>query len=156
MNVTLVDRQPTPIAYLRYTGPYGAPVGAFWMDTVAPWMETNRLMGRPRYGISLDDPGITEPSRCRYDACVEVPPGEVLAGDAQRTVLPGGRYACLRYKGNDRDIVSAWNQLLAGWLPDSGLQLDARPCFEHYPIDAGYDPATGVFECDLCIPVMPL
>jgi len=46
--------------------------------------------------------------------------------------------------------------VLSGWLPDSGLQLDARPMFEHYQVEASYDPATGVFECNLCIPVSPL
>ena len=50
----------------------------------------------------------------------------------------------------------AWAALLRDWLPASGLQLDARPCFEHYPTDAMCDPQTGAFECEICIPVMPL
>ena len=37
-----------------------------------------------------------------------------------------------------------------------GMQLDARPSFEYYPIDASYDAKTGKFECDIMIPVMPL
>jgi AraC family transcriptional regulator len=36
------------------------------------------------------------------------------------------------------------------------MQLDARPFFEYYPIDAAYDPQTGVMECDICIPVVTL
>ena len=87
---------------------------------------------------------------------MEAAPGEVLSGDALRTVLPGGRYACLRFKGTDREINAAWSGLLSGWLPDSSLQLDARAMFEHYPVEATYDPVTGVFECNLCIPVSPL
>ena len=35
-------------------------------------------------------------------------------------------------------------------------QLDARPCFEHYPKGSGFDPKTGVFGCEICIPVAPL
>ena len=31
---------------------------------------TNNLLGRERYGISLDDPSVTKPTQCRYDACV--------------------------------------------------------------------------------------
>ena len=67
MNVKLVDRDPVHIAYLRYTGPYGPAVGKFWMETVASWMATNDLMRRERYGISLDDPSVTNPAQCRRD-----------------------------------------------------------------------------------------
>ena len=45
---------------------------------------------------------------------------------------------------------------IAGWLPASGLQVDARPLLEHYPPDARFDAATGVFDCQLCVPVKPL
>lgn len=156
MNVTLVDRQPVDVAYYRYTGPYGPAVGRFWFEQVAPWMAANQLMGRPRYGLSHDDPDITDADRCRYDAAVEVPPGEVLSGQPQRATLPGGRYACMPFEGTVDIINEAWRRLLRDWLPGSGLQLDARPFLEHYPVDAPYDPATGVFGCELCIPVSPL
>ena len=53
---------PTPIAYFRHTGPYGPPVARFWMERVAPWMAENDLFGRVRYGISHDDPTITDPA----------------------------------------------------------------------------------------------
>lgn len=68
------------------------------------------LLGRPRFGISHDDPSITAPDQCRYDACAEVPGGFVASGNALRTVVPGGRY----------------------------------------------DPDTGTFACETCIPVAPL
>src|ERR1700674_4084889 len=70
MKVTIVDRQPTTVAYLRHVGPYGKPISDFWINTVAPWMETNGLYGQPRYGISHDDPGIAAPEKLRYDAAV--------------------------------------------------------------------------------------
>ena len=85
MNVRLVDRQPTNVAYLRYQGPYGAPLSRFWQETVYPWLATNNLLDRPRYGVSHDDPNITAPGQCRYDACVEVPQEFVLSGDAFKT-----------------------------------------------------------------------
>jgi AraC family transcriptional regulator len=53
-------------------------------------------------------------------------------------------------------IGDAWSKLLREWLPASGLQLDARPMFEHYPEDSTYDPKTGIFTCDIAIPVAPL
>lgn len=156
MNVTLIDRQPVDVAYFRYTGPYGPAVGQFWFEQVAPWMRANDLLGRVRYGLSHDDPGITDAAKCRYDACVELAPGAVVSGQPQRATLPGGRYACTRFEGTVDEINDAWRRLLRGWLPGSGLQLDARPFLEHYPLDATYDPQTSVFDCQLCIPVSPL
>jgi AraC family transcriptional regulator len=156
MEVTLIDRQPVTLAYLRKTGPYGPEINEFWQRTMVPWMMTNGLMGLPRYGISLDDPDATAPEHCRYDAAVEVPEDRPLSGNALRTVLPGGRYAVHRFRGTGPEVAAAWRALTRDWLPGRGLQLDARPFFEYYPPDAQYDPATGVFEAHLHVPVAPL
>jgi AraC family transcriptional regulator len=156
MNVMLVDREPVHIAYYRLTGPYGPAIAAFWKKTVAPWMITNTLLGRERYGISLDDPSVTRAERCRYDAGVASPSGEVLSGNPHRKVIPGGRYASMAYEGTSQDLPAAWQALLRDWLPKSGLQLDARPFFEHYPVDGFHDPKTGEFSCNICIPVAQL
>jgi AraC family transcriptional regulator len=155
-TVSLIDMPATPVAYHRYTGPYGAPVARFWMERVAPWMEENKLFGRERYGIAHDDPTITEPAKCRYDACVVAAPQELLSGAPMRTTLPGGRYACARFEGTVDEIDAAWQRMLGGWLPSSGLQLDARPLLEHYPVESKFDPKTGVFGCNLCVPVAAL
>lgn len=156
MKVQVIQRPEVKIAYLRYVGPYGQPISEFWHKVVSPWMETNQLFGKPRYGISHDDPGITSADKCRYDACVEVPSDFIAGGPCFTTTLPGGSYAKTRYYGSGRDIGDSWTGLLRDWLPASGMQLDARPCFEYYPIDAAYDAATCAFECDICIPVVPL
>jgi len=156
MKVELVDRQPATIAYLRHVGPYGVPIAQFWQKTVYPWMLTSGLLQRPRYGISHDDPTITAPQQCRYDAGCEVSPASILVGGAQRTIIPGGRYAALSFKGTVADVQEAWIAMLRDWLPSSGLQLDGRVMFEYYPEDSSYDPTTGVFDCKLCIPVTPL
>jgi len=156
MQVEVIERKPTPVAYLRYVGPYGDPVSTFWQTQVYPWMVTNGLLGQARYGISHDDPKVTASEQCRYDAGCEIPANFVATGDAHRTVVPGGKYAALKYKGVVAEFPPAWDSLLRDWLPSSGLQLDSRPMFEYYPVDSRYDPATGVLECKLCVPVMPL
>jgi AraC family transcriptional regulator len=156
MDVKLIERQPQRVAYMRYTGPYGEPVSRFWMQDVAPWMAADGLMGQARYGISHDDPSITQAALCRYDACVEVAADYVPSGRALVTTLPGGRYAVMPFKGNSEQVFHAWTQLLRDWLPTSRLQLDNRPCFEHYPRGSTHDPVSGVFDCQICIPVAPL
>jgi AraC family transcriptional regulator len=156
MKIEVIERKPTPITYLRHVGPYGEPISAFWQTQVYPWMVTNGLLGQPRYGISRDDPSVTSPEHCRYDAGCEIADNVLAVGNAHRTTIPGGKYAALSFKGVVADFEPAWDSLLRDWLPSSGLQLDSRPMFEYYPTDSTYDPATGVLECKLCVPVMPL
>ena len=157
MDVKLIERTSQRVAYMRHVGPYGEPISRFWIQEVAPWMAADGLMGRARYGISHDDPSITDPAQCRYDACVEVAADyKPSAPRVLITTLPGGRYAVLPFKGTDQEVFRAWTHMLRDWLPASALQLDNRPCFEYYPPGSSYDPATGVFDCQICVPVAPL
>jgi AraC family transcriptional regulator len=157
MKVTLINREPATVAYLRYLGPYGEPISRFWHEKYVPWATMNKLgADHARYGISYDDPSITAPEQCRYDACAEVAADFAVSGGALKTTIPGGRYAVLSFKGTAKQIGEAWATLLRDWLPSSGLQLDARPCFEYYPKGADYNPETGEFACEICIPVVPL
>jgi AraC family transcriptional regulator len=54
------------------------------------------------------------------------------------------------------EIPQTWERILREWLPASGYQLDARSCFEYYAPDGEYDEKTGVFTCELCIPIAKL
>ncbi|HUD25647.1 MAG TPA: AraC family transcriptional regulator [Burkholderiaceae bacterium] len=156
MKVKIIDRPAVRVAYLRHVGPYGQPLSAFWQQVVYPWLATNDLLDQPRYGISHDDPGITAPEKCRYDACVEAPASFVATGATLMTTIPGGKYAATHFRGTPLEIGQTWSALLRDWLPSSGMQLDARPCFEYYPRDGQYDAGSGAFSCDIVIPVVPL
>ena len=156
MQVDIVDMPSVRVAYMRKIGPYGPQLGEFWRNTFMPWMESAKLTGRPTYGIGHDDPCVTAPDKCRYDACVEVPDGFTAQGDVSVMTLPGGRYAITRFTGSPATIGNAWTEFCADWLPKSGFQCDARPCFEYYPASGMTDQETGVFSCDLCIPIRAL
>lgn len=156
MKVKIVDRKPASIAYLRHLGPYGETIERFWQETYVPWAVMNRLgADHARYGISHDDPSITAPEHCRYDACAEVEPDFVAGGGALKTTIPGGKYAVLEFRGTVEQLIDAWATLLRDWLPSSGFQLDSRPCFEYYPKSSTCDCETGEFECEICISVIP-
>jgi AraC family transcriptional regulator len=156
MKVSVKEWPRARVAYLRHVGSYGAPISQFWQEQAYPWMVANNLLGQTRYGVSHDDPGITMPGKCRYDAAVEVTAPLAAPGKASTTTLPGGKYAVTAFRGTALQIGAAWDQLLREWLRSSGLQLDARPFLEHYSKDSTYDPKTGVFTCELGVPVAPL
>lgn len=156
MKVSVIERKPAKVTYLRHVGPYGQPLSEFWQRIVYPWMVANDQLGQPRYGISLDDPTITAPDKCQYDAGVEVRGTITVPGNSQTTTIPGGRYAVTAFRGKADQIGGVWDAMLREWLPNSGLQLDARPFFEYYGPDSSFDPKTGVLTCDIFIPVAPL
>jgi AraC family transcriptional regulator len=157
MKVSIIDRQPATIAYLRHFGPYGESIARFWQEIYVPWAIMNKFdADHARYGISHDDPSITAPQKCRYDACAEVAADFVAICGALKSTIPGGKYAVLHFNGTVNQVGEAWAALLRDWLPSSGLQLDNRPCFEYYPKGATYDYETGKFECEICIPIVPL
>ena len=131
VDVRLLTLAPVQVARLRYIGPMGPGVGLFWRKQVYPWIEAHGLLGHARYGIGLDAPSFTPAAQCRYDACVEVS-GPVPAG-ADAASLPGGRYAVLRFTGSAATVTDAWSMLFGRCLPASGMQMDQRPCIEHYP-----------------------
>ena len=156
MTVRFAELPPVRVAYLRKIGPYGPAAGKFLREVFDPWRLAQGLERQPWYGIPRDDPSITAPEQCRFDCCVEVPDGFVATGQATLTTLPGGRYALAPFKGTSAMIVDAWTEMFRDWLPASGLQCDARPFFDYFSPDSHLDRKTGIFNCELCIPVCPL
>lgn len=156
MDVKVIDLPPVRVAYLRYTGPYGLGIGHFWVNEFDPWMISNGLENRTCYGVGLDDPSITPPDKCRYDACVEVADDFVPSGKASVTVIPGGRHAVASFEGSGAQMADAWAELFRDWLPASGLQCDARPCFERYGPNAASGTVPRQLRCELCIPIRPM
>jgi len=151
MKITGIERAPVKVYYLRYTGPFGEPLGQFWRTTVSPWLAGHGLLDCPRYGVTLDNVANTPPGQCRYDACVEVPAGLYLP-DAQEKTIPGGRYAVTPFRGTGAEIGAAWGAFAAECVAEHELDMQRMP-FEHYPRGAGFDPKTRAFVCELCMPV---
>lgn len=155
MHVEIRTLPALRLAYLRHTGPYGAPGISQTWERLGAWCEARGLMQpRPKfYGISHDDPGATPAAQCRYDACVPVDAAFAPQGDVGVQPFAGGRYACARFTGPGRQIGAVWEWLYGQWLPASGLQADARAGVEVYDEDFAIDPATGAFSCWVCMPV---
>lgn len=158
MNVVLRELPPYRVAYMRYVGPFGPHgIPELW-KRFTHWMETRGLPGPDaiKLGIGHDDPDVTAPEKCRYDACVVVP--DSFAGDKWVNVvdLPGGKYAVAEFVGTAHKIRDAWEELYRSWLPGSGYQPDDRPCIEVYRGNPQVDGRPGTFRCELCVPVRPL
>ena len=153
MELKTVDRQPVRVACLRYTGPFGPAIGEFWRDNVHPWLAANQL-NVATYGLALDDPSSAPAEKLRYDACAEVKVDFHGSGLYHLAIVPGGKYAVATFKGTAAEIGTAWGEVMGQALPTSGHTVDTtRMPFEHYAKDFKEDPETGVFACELCVPI---
>lgn len=157
MKVELKTLPEVRVAYMRYVGPVGDSGIARTWQRFAAWCGQHGLMvpRRPMYGISHDNPDVTPPEKCRYDACVEVDAGFHAQGEIGVQTLHGGRYACAGFTGTSAEIHAAWMKLCE-WLPDSGYQADDAAPIEIYGEDFAMDEKTGAFKCTLCMPVRAL
>jgi AraC family transcriptional regulator len=158
MNVQVRQAPPHHVAYMRYVGPYG-PYGIpeLWMK-LRTWIDAHGLASPDTVtlGVAHDDPSITAPAQCQYDACVVVPPD--FAADRAVNVMDvaGGRCAVAQFEGTAQEIQGAWDRVFSAWLPGSGYQPDDRPCYELYRGSPMKDMDRGVFHCELYLPVRPL
>ena len=160
MQVEMRTLPETRVAYMRYVGPYGSPKITQMWERFARWCGASGIINpqlpRPSmYGVSQDNPKLTSPDKCRYDACVEVDARFQPKDEIGVQTIWGGRYACARFTGTAAEIHSAWMRFIGEWIPDSGYQCENHPAIELYEPDFTVDPKTGAFSCLLCMPVRP-
>lgn len=157
MEVVIRNLPEQRVAYMRSVGPYGGTGIPRTWQRFAAWCAEQGFMNprRVMYGISQDNPEVTAPDKCRYDACIEVDASFQPQGEVGVEMVPGGRYACAKFAGTPSEIHTAWGELCQ-WLPDSGYQADDRLAIEVYGTDFVMDEKTGAFTCELCMPVKAL
>jgi len=152
--VVLKQLPERDVLYWRVQGNYHTMVSQAW-TAFGPRIEALGLGGQLRLGMGLDDPDIAPLSRCRFDACVVLPPHwhEPVAARISRKRVAGGLHACLGYDGPGPQMHEAWRQLLNDWLPTSGLLVGASPFFETYPAEQELPARGDRVVCELCMPV---
>ena len=155
MDVSAVRKEPLRVVCMRATGPYMESGWQAW-EKMRVWGAPLGIFG-PRamlIGIGHDDPGITNPRRIRYDACVSVGPEFQAHGEAFTATIPGGDFAVAVHKGPYEDLEKSYIWLYGSWLAQSGREPDARPCYEVYLNDPETT-APGDLLTEINLPLTP-
>lgn len=135
------------VAYQRLLGPYGQVDTAAWAQ-LAELAARHGLPPGARFGIGLDDPSVTPPAHCRFDACLALPASARLPGHVPVKRIPAGLHALLPRR-TDRPVAAHWHWLFSHWLPASQYSVSQQPCFERFAANQAADDGAG----ELCLPL---
>jgi AraC family transcriptional regulator len=163
MKVEVKNLTGYHVAYVRVIGELSKEKISPAFDKVIKWAEARDLIGPETLyiGVALDNPNVTPKNKCRYDACVTVPPDTKGEREVGIYEIPSGKYAIYHAEGEEAKINAqindAWDKFMGEWFPDSGYQPASPdlPCFEIYR-ETEKDKKAGRFVVDLCEPVKPL
>jgi AraC family transcriptional regulator len=161
MNVDVKNLPGYHVAYVRVLDGYQSQKIKPAFQKVLAWAGARDLLGPQTLvlGVSLDNPEVTPADKCRYDACVTVPPATKGEGEIGVYDIAAGKYAVYRVEGDyakiHEQLGKAWDALMGDWFPDSGYQPDDRPCFEIYH-ETEAQMKAGQYIVDICEPVKPL
>jgi len=138
----IIVRDEKNCMFVEHTGEYNtATCGDAWQILWKYVMENNLCNQQTEViGLSLDDPDITKPENCRYDACITIDKPIKTTGEIGCKKIPGGRFAKFSYKGPYDKLSDLYQSVYGDWLPKSGLQLRDCPCMEKYVNDPQHTP----------------
>lgn len=104
------------------------------MSTLFGELIAQNLAGSESRMIAVfhDDPDAILETELRSQACSPVSDHVRLRSPLEETVLRGGAYARLRYRGPYADMKDAYRWLFGVWVPSSGCEVANAPCFEEY------------------------
>lgn len=107
------------------------------------------------YGMSQDDPDVTDLALCCFDWCLTVPADWQGEGEISTRFFPACEIAYIYCPGDIFQVDRAWQYLFRYWLPRSRYQPDNLPAMEIYhrqPAEMGW--LTYDLEC--AIPIIAL
>lgn len=117
------------------------------------WAAARRVLDGARViAVCFDDPKITPPHKCRYYACLTIPPDLTSDPHAGFLDLPAHTCAVCHLDCDPEEIQPAYQTIYREWLPDSGFLLADLPPYEIYYSTPQVDPSSK-YVFDLCIPL---
>lgn len=156
MNVEIKTKPALHLAYVSHHEGYNPKIGRAF-EKLCRWAGPRGLINKDSIflGISLDNPDITPPDKCRYYACMSVPEGVMAEKGIGVLDMPELTCAVYRYEGPQDGIDKAYKEVYSKWLPASGYQPGDFPSYEIYLNDPQSDPERK-FRLEVCLPVKPL
>lgn len=151
-DVRIVRFPSRRAAIVRHIGPYNEAGGA-WARLYS-WAGRHGRLGPGMivFGISHDDPELTDPAKVRYDAALVV--DSSFAGDNEVAIIdmPERDYATLVHVGPYSLLGESYDALIGRWLPLSERDPAPAPPIEFYRNDPRNTPPEQLIT-EICVPL---
>lgn len=133
-NPKIKEVKPMKVVFIQSVGEYGKQEMHDSWEKLFAFIKKNKLFsfGMDCIGIGYDDPSVTEPSRCRYEACVKIKKDACPEGEIGVKTLEGGKYAVFMHKGPYDKLGLVYNEIYRNWIPQNKLEMRNAPPFECY------------------------
>ncbi len=129
--ITIPDKN---VIYLQNVGVYEKESITNIWNKLSSFVEKNNLFynGIENFGISYDDPSVTAPDKCRYEACFTLNIPISPNGEIGIKKIKGGKFAVFTYKGSYTDWEAVYDYIFDCWLVNSNYNLRNLPIMEKY------------------------
>jgi len=154
LGVEIRRIEPLRVAAMRQVGPYSETGTLF--ERLMGWAGRNRMLGpAPRVlGLCHDDPEMTPPERCRYDACLALDPEQSvpLGNGVSEILIQGGEYAAAVHRGQHCDLPNTYALVCGQWCPRLGREIRDVPCIENY-LNHAWNTAAEDLRTEIYVPL---
>ncbi|MCP4744873.1 MAG: AraC family transcriptional regulator, partial [Desulfobacteraceae bacterium] len=97
MEISVKQMPEYHVAYVRHIGPYGPEGCGKAHEKLFQWAGPRGFVNQGTIiGVGWDNPEVTPPEKCRYDACITVPEQTKVDGEVGLQKIPSGSYAVYR------------------------------------------------------------
>lgn len=137
------------IVCFRNVGPYGS--GNFeTMATLKKWAKENELLKDSIIFARIhDNPNITLPENCRYDACLVIDESiKINNSSINEGVIDSGKYAVIEIDHTEAAVEDTWRYIFKA-VANKTLEYDqSKPILERYKFAL-----VKKNKCEICVPI---
>ena len=133
MKVKIVELEDIKVIATRGVGDFETVASQAWGRIMQFAYKNNHMNDNVRrFGITHDDPNVTDLDKIRYDACLDLDIDISGQEGLKKMIIAGGKYAQFIHKGSYQSLGNTYNYAFNQWLPESGYELRISPCFDLY------------------------
>ena len=122
------------VAYIRVFGKYEKEkIGKAW-DILFQFGKENNLLNKytELYGISYDDPEMSDNKNYEYNACISIERNIKPNGKIGMKEIKGGKFAVFAFKGEYSNFNLIYQLIFKEWLFKSNYELRNAEIFDKY------------------------
>lgn len=149
MKFKIENVTASKVVYFRNVGPYGEDNFKTMMK-LKKWAKDNELLMDSIILARIhDNPMMTLPENCRYDACIVIDEDfNIKKSSLKSDYIHGGKYAVLEIEHTQAAVQEAWDYIFTAIAGKRINYNQSKPILERYK-----DEMVKKDKCEICVPI---